>query len=367
MIKAIFPLRIHLAVLMLLITGLAGCGSPDLTPTGSGTTGPSSTSTLPPYVPRDDELTATAHAVDRTSIPITSTAVMEGAADVEGFPLAFPLPVPDAGQIAEARACDVHMLYTARYQEVALDALPGVAPPQTACDWAALAFAYGFRFKPGEGKSFPEAGDRAFFTAIEGNQAMMYLGTLSQHYLLAGGVVSAPAQAAGPLSAIVITGDFNTPDATAHLDMTISEPGTAAPTVSGNFRLQQVQITASGTPAIQVADKPLAGPVEAGPVMGLANALTDLVPVSAVLPPTQCGGIDAQWLIEYRYASGAVITVQGTTLWQTSIDGQQYLQYGPGLPVALNVLFEKLEIPIKAGAGTYCLDVNLIDLAFPRG
>jgi hypothetical protein len=304
--------------------------------------------------------------VNRDAFPITSTAVMGDAVPADGFPLTFPLPVPDAGQIAAARACDVHTLYSARYQEVAIDALAGAAPPESACDWAALAFAYGFRFKPGEGKSFPEAGDRAFFTAIDGNPALLYLGTLSEHYLLAGGVVAAPPQTAEPLTAIVVAGNFVTPDAAAELNMTISGVSTAAPTVSGNFKLRQVQITASGTSAIQEADKPLTGPLDAGPVMGLANALTDLVPVSAVLPRTQCGGINAIWVVEYRYASGAVITVQGDTLWQTSIDGQQYLQYGPGIPVALNVLFEKLEVPIKAGAGTYCLDVNLIDLAFPE-
>jgi hypothetical protein len=29
------------------------------------------------------------------------------------------------------------------------------------------------------------------------------------------------------------------------------------------------------------------------------------------------------------------------------------------------VLLEAMAIPIKAGAGTYCLDAELIDLAFP--
>jgi hypothetical protein len=259
----------------------------------------------------------------------------------------------------------VHTLCTARYQEVSLDALPGVAPPESSCDWAALAFAYGFRFKPGGGQAFPEAGDQAFLTAVDSNPALLYLGTLAEHYLLAGGIVETPPFASEPLNTIVITGTFVTPDAAARLEMTINAATSDAPTVSGSLLMRQVQITASGTPSILEENTPLFGPIDPSPVLGMTLGLTDFVPISAPLPPTNCADIDALWLVEYRFASGTVLTIQGDTLWQTNIDGQQYMQYGPGIPTALNVLLGSLEIPIKAGAGTYCLDANLMDLAFP--
>src|SRR5262249_44588298 len=58
-------------------------------------------------------------------------------------PLSWPLTVASDQQIKEANACDAESVATERYpKSLASNALDVAFEPKSACDWAALAFAY---------------------------------------------------------------------------------------------------------------------------------------------------------------------------------------------------------------------------------
>jgi hypothetical protein len=269
------------------------------------------------------------------------------------FPVPFPAPPLSRAQKAEVAACDVEGLAGARYSE-SLEAgdLEAAYAAKSSCDWAALAFAHAAR---STGDSIPTEGVDGFKRAASTNHGFAFSSPLFYAYFGAMPLVEAPDFGDKPITRLNV----------AYRWSGLGDP----PSVRTNFEI----VDADKEPVV-LADQDLQvdKTVDSQIVQRLAASLTDLLPIDRRLDLVVCTDNYLSWDVTMEFGDGSKLQI-GTDSnflgfggpWQTTIDGQLYLQYGYDFATALYELVEELNAPRGQPFALTCFPESVFDKAFP--
>ncbi len=326
-------------------------------------------------------LTATAHqqATATAQAGATQAAGTQAAATAQVFfdalppsdevlPLAWPPPPISDDQLEAARACDIEGLLESRYPgAMQINDLQAAYIPETGCDWAVLAVAYGERL--GEGP-LPEPIRQAFAQTLSDNPAyalstpvfMAYLGRLS--------VSEPPPVAQQAITEVAIEYSYSSigyvGDYTARITQANSYPVVYGYSTEDRT-LGQDDVGRIGHSIYKELDVEL--------VQALGPALSDLMPVDSLFEMQVCSDNYPDWTITLTFEDGTKLDVvtNGSNFmyvggpWQVTIEEQTYVQVSLGFLRALLDIVEAADLPLGETAAMNCgPNPQLLDLAFPE-
>jgi hypothetical protein len=135
---------------------------------------------------------STGAAPGQATAEATGEASPEAPPSAKAAPLKWPLTPATAAQVNEVRACKIEDLSKERYPEsMPIEKLRAAYEPETACDWAVLAAAYGSRKAESDAPP-PAQGVAAFQTTISKNPAFAFTLPMLQSYFGVRGLVDVP-------------------------------------------------------------------------------------------------------------------------------------------------------------------------------
>jgi len=267
----------------------------------------------------------------------------------ETLPLDWPVAPLTPEQIRAVRECDLETIVEQRYPEsMAEEDLSTSYPPQTGCEWAALALAHADRAK---GQPTSPAAHQAFTHAVTGNPGYALATPLFYRYLDAMPVVKPPAFAQQEITDVVIDYHWWGLGDPVEYSLEIRHANT------------EPVVTSAYTDSLAI-DKPA--------VQALANALTDLLPVSTRFSLQPCMDNYPVWSVHLVFADKTEIeATTGSNVifiggpWFTEIDGQVYMQVSSAFAQAVGELIESLGLPLGEPAGMFCSMDTVFDKGFP--
>jgi hypothetical protein len=132
-----------------------------------------------------------------------------------------------------------------------------------------------------------------------------------------------------------------------------------------------LKVSVRGEPAEHVAK--LNKKIDPSVVQAFGPALVDFLPVRAPVTADVCTDNYSDWQVDLTFLDGSQLQLKTHqsnlyTLgapWQTSIDGQEYVQFSPDLVRAIYGLFSAMELPLGEPYAMYCSWVDVFDQAFP--
>jgi hypothetical protein len=303
-------------------------------------------------------------------------------------PSSWPVKPPSAEQIATIRNSDLESLASQRYPpELGMKDLAGAFTPRSNLDWAALALAFATRVEEqkvwsGFGGEEPadlpqEAVDAAldaFKKAFSGNPGWALYDPLFRTYLGFVQVCEAPPPCQKQLSQISIRYRWSGLGTPVRHDVEIAA-------TKGRYR---AKITTGGWGSEKEGDNgiPPSGQaetreaeVDAGLVEALPSALADLVPVGSPFCLNWRTDDYPDWVVTLTFVDRTtleLVTNRSNCLvgggpWQTSIAGQDYVQFSDAFMVAVYHLFQALDLPLGEPMGSVCGGDTVFDKAFPIG
>jgi len=278
------------------------------------------------------------------------------------LPLAWPAASPSQQQIEEASSCYVQSLAGRRYpSDLYFWQLETKYPLETACDWAALAVAYGNHRESQE--PIAEEGKRSFIQAYLLNPAFAFSGPLMDHYFGSIDLVEQPPFTKQPITSLVIDYQWRG----------LGEPSNIA------YHIEITQANQEGEAQVSVQGQPVdlvaraAGRINPNLVKSFGSALVDFLPIHTPVQLDFCIDDDPQWLVEITFLDGTQLTldtfqsdvVRSGGPWQTSIDGQYYLQYSAALIQMMAKIFDGLNLEFGWPYATYCRGEDPLNLVYP--
>lgn len=299
-----------------------------------------------------------------------------GNAAIAVSPIPWSMPPLTDAQLEAVRNCNIETVAIDRYPEaLTADELPQAYTPTTDCDWAVLARAYAQRW---DGVSLPESAQNAFGQAIALNPGFIYPSPLFGSYFGKIPVVEAPPFTQQEIVAVNIEYRWYGLGNGVSYRVAIDRANTQ-PVVSGTVDLGLVfEDPILETPSheeLNSTDRNLAGTIDPEIIQSLKFALTDLVPIDTQFTLNFCTDNYPDWSVSIAFADGKTITMvtQDSNFlyaggpWQTTIDGQNYVQFSPAFIQALAHVVNTLELPWGEPAGMSCGGwENVLDAAFPN-
>lgn len=280
---------------------------------------------------------------------------VECQVDEQVFLLEWPvLPLTDE-QVTSVAECDFERLASSRYPDtLGMDELASTYAPESACDWAVLALAYAERTEHEE--SLPESAKEAFGEAVTQNAGYALATPIFYEYFGSISLVEPPPFADQSITRAEIFYDW----------------GGLGQKVSYSIKITQ----ADADPKVSVKPRRLATSrpeIDSCLVQALAPALSDWLPVDSQFTLLPCTDNYPDWSVSLTFADGTTLDVTSNSNfmgaggpWQTSIDGQDYVQYSPAFAKALLDLIQALELPLGQPAGMTCSGEEVFDKAFSR-
>lgn len=272
-------------------------------------------------------------------------------------------------QLRSARTCDIDGLLESRYPPAtSIDDLPSAYDPQTDCDWAVLTAAYIERLD--EYEEPPEAAKQVFARTYELNPAF----ALHSRTLFAF-IDSIPLNEPLPITQQTITTidiayTYAGMGASVNYLVTITDANTN-PHVSGD-------VTRGASDFFGDSDEgetyTVSTTLDSEIAQALGPTMRDFIPIDSQFSMSVCYDNYPDWNVAITFEDGSVIEMVTNDSnffyaggpWQTTIDGQSYVQFSPTFLLALIDLAEALELPFGETMAMSCFSrPNLLNVAFP--
>lgn len=254
-----------------------------------------------------------------------------------------------------------------------MDELADAYSPESACDWAALAVAYA-NLAENDGTELPEAGKEAFVAAVLSNPALAFAPLMFFGYYNALPLVEPPPLAEQAITEVVMDYLWGGMGEQVNYRATISEAN-LEPIVSGSLDIEPSFFGVSeGTPTPAPTQSRLTGTLDVDLVQALGPALSDLLPIASQFSSQPCWDNYPDWTVSLTFEDGTqieMITNNSNWIgvggpWQTTIEGQDYMQYSSAFVLALLDITEELELPLGQPMAMGCGgEYSLLDAAFP--
>lgn len=302
----------------------------------------------------------------------TPTPPAEDAAP--DYLLAWPVAHPTDEMLNAARDCAINALVAERYPEtLALDEIADAFAPETACDWAVLAAAYGDYARNHDldnAEDFPEAGIDAFKQAVALNPVIALRANLmGGGYFATGTLVEPPPHAEQAIAELTLHYDFSGIGGfeNSWIDYTIRITDAAGePVISGTIeRLgdtgEEIKTEATGT-------------VDPALIQALGPALDDLLPIGEPFEMLTCYDIYSDWEVTLTFDDDTTISLATHDSnfmyiggpWQAVIDGKNYMQYSGNFVNTLSDLIDALALPWGESAAWSCFwPGDPLEFAYP--
>lgn len=273
--------------------------------------------------------------------------------DRPGSAVAFPMPPLTKEEILEVADCDIKALASTRYpQTVGEEGLLQAFGPASNCDWAVLSYAYAER-NQGDMPSSP--GVEALSHAISGNWAYAMATQLYYPYF---GTVH-----------IVDNAGTKYPEIT-RADVTYDWTGLGDPgRVQFAFSIEQADTEPTVTR--RAGSIPDGKAVSKEAIQDLSNGLNDLLPVDSRIQVVPCTDNYPTWEVKLRFTDGSTLDLESSSNvlgfggpWETEIDGQVYVQYGPEFAVKLYRVIDELGLELGQPAAWTCFETPVFEQAF---
>jgi hypothetical protein len=312
--------------------------------------------------------TSTANSAYQATEAVHEQATLQALPDdvASIFPRAWPIEPFTEHQIQQARYCSIQYLYHSRYDDVISNDLQSAFEPQTFCDWAVLAAAFGYLVPSvpyGELPPLPDEAFHALYMTAALNPALLLRNDLARTYIGRVHLVDTIPLAEQSLVQAHFFYSYIGLGAQGEIEINITAANTSTPFLTGHW--DDIINSYSGTPPPDV-HRQFSQPINASIVNNLGASLTDLIPVQAQFAISGCADAYGHWSGTLEYTDGTIVTLVGDQPWQVEVNGDNYLQYGDGIPRALNSILESLEIPFLSQVGMTCLRGDLLDLAYPQ-
>jgi hypothetical protein len=275
--------------------------------------------------------------------------------------LGWPLTLPSREQIDAARHCDVESLLKSR-SDATLDNPLSESNSPTACDWAVVAAAYAKRADDKSEKASTN-GKLAYLRAIMVNPAFAAYDDLLGAYR---GLVNAPPFASQPITKVEMrfewSGGLAVPVQQIDYKITITKADTKRPVVSGTLKTLREKGTHDQDSTPIANDGAIRGTVDPALIQALGPSLVDLVPVNYFVNYLACTDNYPDWHVKLTFKDGTqleLFTNKSNAYfaggpWQTTIDGQKYIQFGPEFLNSLSDLTSALKMPHGATGAMSC-------------
>ncbi|MEW6494108.1 MAG: hypothetical protein AB1589_16585 [Cyanobacteriota bacterium] len=286
--------------------------------------------------------------------------------DQKSLPLEWSMLPLTTEQLAAVRDCNIAKLESDRYSEkLAVRELLQVYTPNSACDWAVLAWAYAKRTKQNEqneNKLLLEEGKQALERAIAENPGFVFAAPIFYSYFGQISLVKPPPFAQQEITTVKIQYGWGGLGNPVKYTVNISQANTK-PVVSGT-----VQGRLAG-------EQQISGNIDKKLVQALAPALSDLLPIDSQFNMLACTDNYPDWSVLLTFKDGTTLELvtQGSTLmyaggpWQTKIDQQNYMQFSPAFFQSLASLVEALKLPWGEPMGMACAGgQDVLKQAFPE-
>ncbi|RMG15416.1 MAG: hypothetical protein D6728_00755 [Cyanobacteria bacterium J055] len=308
-------------------------------------------------------------------VPFSGFSLVLGNAAIAVSPMPWSLPPLTDEQLEAVRNCDLETVAIDRYPEtLTADELLQAYTPTTDCDWAVLARASAQRW---DGVSLPESAQNAFGQTIALNPGFIYAPSLFASYFGKIPVVEAPPFTQQEIVAVKIEyrwyGLGNGVSYQVEIDRANTQPIVSG-TVNSGLMFGDPTWETPTTEQLHKSDRTLSGTIDPEIVQALRFALTDLVPIDSQFTLNFCTDNYPDWLVSIAFADGttlSMVTKDSNFLyaggpWQTTIDGQNYVQFSPEFIQALANVVNTLELPWGEPAGMARGGWrNILDVAFP--
>lgn len=360
-------IKLNSIALILLLIGLSACNlteTPTPPPDPTRTPKPKATDTMLPSP------TPTLMPSATPALFPTATIKIEGE---EILPFSWPVPVPTKKQIIEARKCNLSQdTVNDKYpKSISLKELLHTYHPNTACDWALLALAFGQRV--GEGGTFPPEAIYAFGQAVRQNPALALKYEMFYTYFSAGEFVLPPPQTQIGIAYVFVEyswGGMGSPvDFTLEIDASDSDSDAvySGTVTTGPDYWEEGETTEEET-------KDISGTINQSYVQGLASGFSDLIPIQRAVNLFACFDNYPNWIVIITFSDDSSIALftNGSNFlyaggpWQTEIDGQLYIQYSFAFIAGLWEIIEVLELPLGETMAMACFPFEgLFNEAFP--
>ena len=272
------------------------------------------------------------------------------------YPFAFPLPAPTEAQIEEARACELDL------------ESPSAKKQSDVCELALKALQLA---STREDQNTPTDEERELLVdLVEKNPAVLLRLSVISAYFNAFDLVAPPDFSDNPITKLELTYTFSGLGSSNDYAITITDAG-SKPVVSGRADVSASFGEAEETPAPQ---PPLAETVDADLIQAFSLALDDFLPIQTQFSSAPCWDYYPDWTVKLTFADDTVITLVTNSSnvigvggpWQTEIDDVFYMQYSASIQVAINDLFDALDLKFGETAAMGCGGITEpLDDAYP--
>jgi hypothetical protein len=300
-----------------------------------------------PVPTRTPTLTFTPHP-DKTLVPYSDL-----------FPMDWPMPGITDEQLDQVRNCAIETLSAERYPEkFKIDDLYYLYAPQSACDWAVLAYAY--TEHKSDDEKLNENAKSAFAKAILENPGFAFSYPLFYRYFNAISIIKRPPISDQEITRVKIDYSWMGMGDPVKYKVDIQQANTTPKVTLTGYEPDTVMENLNHHP-----DKRLA--------QVLGSSLTDLLPIKSQFPLEICNDNNPDWVVSLTLQDGSEIVLKTNRSnmldvggpWQTTIKGQNYVQYSSGFVKALDDLIDGLGLPFGEPMAVTCSAVDVIELAFP--
>lgn len=341
--------QIATALLVVLVFAtLIGCGAVTPVPTAM----PTITATI---IPTKTPIPTNAPTPTITPRPIITIEPYSNL-----FPQIWKLEPLSDEQRKEVINCDIEKLANSRYpKNEKSDDLIYLFEPNTSCDWAVLAFAYSERVKDDE--SMPDIAKNAFAQAISANPGFAFSTPLFYRFFFdAFTIVSNPPLSEQETTRVQIeykwTGIGDPVEYTVDIRQANTNPTVVVLSYKPSSVVQNLKTK---------VDKEL--------VQTLGKSLSNLLPINTQFSLMPCYDNIPDWVVTITFKDGTTLTMKTSASnmlyiggpWQTTIDGQDYLQFSVEFIVALDALIQEIGLPYGQPAAMYCAPESVLDKAYP--
>ena len=259
-------------------------------------------------------------------------------------------------QIAAVMACDIEGLASQRYSDVGTTTdLQSVFPPESDCDWAALALAYANRLDYEQ--PLPKSVRDAFSQAVSNNYGFAFATPLFYRYFGSISMAEPPPFTQQDISDVQVQYVWSG----------------YGETVEYTIEIHQADTTPTLTVIPDDFSSELNREVDPELIQALSAGLTNLLPVEDIFDLIVCVDNYPYWDVTLTFADDTTLSLTTTSNflffggpWFTEIDGQDYMQYSADFAEALSNLVNGIGLPLGEPAGMSCFGGEVFELAFPK-
>jgi hypothetical protein len=276
------------------------------------------------------------------------------------YPMDFPPPVITQAQINEVLACNIPALVSQRYpQALPLEQLSSSYSPQSTCDWAVLATAYGDRLADDQtyadfNNPLPEVATQAYFNAINQNPAFSM---------------------DDPLLFYFGRSDLVRPPSITSQKITFLQIDYQWEGLGSSIFYTLIVENADTTPTLSIQPPELIGQIntslDSRLVQALAPAATNLIPIPHKFQYKPCWDNFPVWAILVKFADGNSLYITSSSNhsawggpWMVDVNGASYVQVSYELWGAVYDLILAVNLPLGEPETYGCAPESLFSAIF---